>query len=142
MNLIEEGGTIMANSPCKVLVVDDNEDCAISVQMLLSEFGHEVRIAHTPPEAEALANVFQPDVVLMDLGLPGKNGYDLGREIKARCLGCRIIALSGYGDAEALRRSIEAEFEAHLVKPTEPNHLIQVVDEACSADASDCSCSS
>jgi len=127
----------MAEPACKVLVVDDHVDCAASVEMLLIQYGHEVRTVFSAHEAEALVDAFQPHVVLMDLGLPGKDGYDLGREIKVRCPECRIIALTGYGDAEAICRSVAAGFEDHLVKPAEPAHLIQVVEEACSDGAAE-----
>ncbi len=120
---------------CKVLVVDDNIDCAVSVQMLLQRASHEVRIAHAPDQALLILAEFQAEVVLMDVGLPGMDGYDLGAVIKVRYPRCRIIALTGYGDMESIHRSIAAGFEDHLTKPAEPEQMMEVVDKACGETA-------
>src|SRR5205809_608451 len=94
----------MSHEPCTVLVVDDNTDCADSAALLLQQWGHHLYIAYTPDEAIRLAAVLRPDVILMDIGLPKKDGFELGKEIQALCPECRIIALTGFSQADIARR--------------------------------------
>lgn len=105
----------------RVLVVDDNADTAQSFGMLLKSSGHDVRIAHDGPGALEQANEHLPDVILLDLGLPGMNGYEVAQRIRRQpALRTTIlIAMTGYGDEEYRRLSTEAGFDHHLVKPAD-----------------------
>jgi PAS domain S-box-containing protein len=106
---------------CRALVIDDNVDAADSLAMLLRLASCEVRVAHDGPQALEIAPSFGPEVVLLDIGLPGLNGYEVARQLRAipqfnRTL---LIALTGYGQEEDRRRSFEAGFDHHLVKPVD-----------------------
>jgi CheY-like chemotaxis protein len=109
----------------RVLVCDDNEDAADSLGTLLRLRGHQVNVCYNGPEALAAAEPFQPDVVLLDIGLPGgMDGYEVARRLQSD--GARtatLVALTGFGQEDDRRRSSEAGFQAHLVKPVEPRVL-------------------
>jgi PAS domain S-box-containing protein len=109
----------------RILVVDDNRDSAISLGMMLQLMGNEVRTAHDGLEAVRMAEVFNPDVVLLDIGLPKLNGYEAARRIRHETWGrdMVLIAVTGWGQEEDKRRSKEAGFNFHLVKPVEPASL-------------------
>jgi PAS domain S-box-containing protein len=108
-------------SSCRILVVDDNKDAADSLAMLLRVDGNDIRIAYDGPEALEVAEVFHPEVVLLDIGLPKLNGYDVARRIRQQPWGhgATIIALTGWGKVEDRRLSQEAGFNFHLVKPVD-----------------------
>jgi CheY-like chemotaxis protein len=109
----------------RVLVVDDNADAADSLARLLSMDGYEVRVANGGIEALHEAEAFRPDVMLLDIGLPMMNGYDVARRIRREPWGAavRLVALTGWGQEEDRRRSREAGFDDHVVKPVDPNSL-------------------
>ncbi len=109
----------------RILVADDNTDLAASTAMLLRLEGHEVRIAHDGPSALDMANTFEPNAALLDIGLPGLNGYELARALRSRQNGRELllIALTGYGQPEDRMRSRAAGFDGHMVKPVDP-HLL------------------
>ncbi len=115
--------------PRRILVVDDNQDSAESLAMLLRLFGNDVRTAHDGHLALAVAEAYRPDVVLLDIGLPGMNGYDMARAIrKMPALDQAVlVALTGYGAEEDRRRSREAGFDAHLVKPVDLGTLQELL---------------
>jgi signal transduction histidine kinase/CheY-like chemotaxis protein len=119
----EEGGGEMDVPPAmrRILVVDDNQDAAESLGMLLQMMGNEVRTAHDGPEAVEAAAAFRPDVVLLDIGLPKLNGYEVARRIREQDGGAdrMLIALTGWGQEEDRRRSKEAGFDHHVTKPVE-----------------------
>ncbi|MBP0588371.1 response regulator [Paraburkholderia sp. LEh10] len=104
---------------CRILVVDDNHDAADSLSMLLDMYGAETRVANDGPAALAALGEFQPDVMVLDIGMPGMDGYELARRARAQPggLGLTLIALSGWGQDEDRRRSKEAGIDHHLVKP-------------------------
>ena len=108
-----------------MLVVDDNADGAESLVMLLRLGGHAVHVCHDGPAALALAGEFRPDLVLLDIGLPGMDGYEVARRLKALpgLDKVPLVALSGYGQEEDVRRSRQAGFDRHLVKPADPAAL-------------------
>lgn len=103
----------------RVLVVDDNVDTAQSVGMLLRATGHDVREAHDGPPALEAALEYKPDVVLLDIGLPGMNGYEVAKRLRQQPgLGnVVLVAMTGYGQESDRRHSLEAGFDHHLVKP-------------------------
>jgi PAS domain S-box-containing protein len=105
----------------RILIVDDNRDGAASLGMMLSLMGHDTRTAHDGLEAVELAEAFRPDMVLLDLGLPKLNGFDACRRIREQPWGqgIFIVAVTGWGQEDDRRRSQEAGFDRHLVKPVE-----------------------
>jgi signal transduction histidine kinase/ActR/RegA family two-component response regulator len=109
----------------RILVVDDNVDAATSLSLLLSLEGHEVRGAHDGLAALKAAEDFQPEVVLLDIGLPRMDGYQVARLLRERpeMETVLLVALTGYGQDEDRRRSQEAGFNAHLVKPVDLDAL-------------------
>jgi PAS domain S-box-containing protein len=114
----------------RVLVVDDNRDAAEMISILLAGAGHQVEIAADASQALSAVDAFRPQVAILDIGLPVMDGYSLGRELRAR-LGREtpiLIALSGYGQEQDQRRSAEAGFASHLVKPVDAKKLIKLVD--------------
>jgi PAS domain S-box-containing protein len=110
---------------CKVLVVDDNEDTAASLSTMLQIMGHDVRTASDGLEALEAAEAYRPDVVLLDIGLPKLNGYEVARRLRQQPWGrgARLIALTGWGQEQDRQRAKEAGFDEHLVKPVEPAAL-------------------
>jgi CheY-like chemotaxis protein/anti-sigma regulatory factor (Ser/Thr protein kinase) len=110
----------------KILVVDDNVDAAESLCMLLADTGHDVRTAHGGVEAVTIAKQFLPEAMVLDLGMPEMDGYAVARTVLSdpTLASTRLIALSGYGQPEDRRRTAEAGFEAHLIKPVEPEKLL------------------
>ena len=105
----------------RILIVDDNRDAASSLARLLRLWGHEVREANDGPTALSAAAEFRPALILLDIGLPGMNGYEIATQLRsdARFRDARVIALSGYGSEQDRARSQAAGFDAHLVKPVE-----------------------
>jgi CheY-like chemotaxis protein len=125
----------LPNSGPRILVVDDNQPSANSLSLVLELAGNETRIAHDGLEALVTAEAFQPDVVLLDLGLPLMDGYETCVRMRRQAWGKRLImvALTGWGRAEDRRRSWEAGFDRHIVKPADPIDLITMVDEMMAA---------
>jgi two-component system CheB/CheR fusion protein len=118
----------------RVLVVDDNADAREALRFLLEDEGHRVRTAGDGPTALREAETFRPDVVLLDIGLPGMDGYEVARRLRTRP-GSRdslIVAVSGYGQAEDRERSRAAGFDDHLLKPVPPKRLLDLVRESAS----------
>jgi two-component system CheB/CheR fusion protein len=113
----------------KVLLVDDNRDSADSLATLLQLHGHTTRVAYDGLLALDAAEAFQPDTILLDIGLPNLSGYEVARLIRARAWGQRVklIALTGWGQKEARVESEEAGFDAHLVKPVDLEELLSVL---------------
>jgi CheY-like chemotaxis protein/two-component sensor histidine kinase len=116
----------------RILIVDDNRDAAGMLAMLLQFSGHETHMAHDGVEAVEAATKLQPDVILLDIGLPRLNGYEVARKIReqhgqpSRPL---LVALTGWGQDEDRRRSEEAGFDAHLVKPVDEAALGKLLDD-------------
>ncbi|MGH8215839.1 MAG: PAS domain S-box protein [Rhodanobacteraceae bacterium] len=116
---LSDDGEQFESTPRRILVVDDNADAADSLGLLLKFNGHETHVVYSGKEALASIESFQPDIAVLDIGLPEMNGYDLAREIRkmpqAKTL--RLIALTGYGQVEDQQRAYAAGFDGHLVKP-------------------------
>jgi signal transduction histidine kinase/ActR/RegA family two-component response regulator len=114
----------------RVLVVDDNPDVAAMLSTLLRKHGHDVIIGHDGPAALEAALASEPQVALLDIGLPVMNGYEVAEQLRAQ-LGARmplLVAVTGYGQDLDRRRSLRAGFEAHLVKPVEASVLLEVLE--------------
>jgi CheY-like chemotaxis protein len=109
----------------KILVVDDNHDSALSLAMMLSIMGHDTRTAHDGESAVETAEAFQPEVVLLDIGLPKLNGYEVAQRIREQPWGeaMYLIAVTGWGQDEDRQRSSEVGLNLHMVKPVEPSAL-------------------
>ena len=116
----------------RILIVDDNRDSATSLAVLLSLAGHDTTTAHDGEEAVEKADAYRPDVILLDLGLPKRNGYDACRLIRQQVWGTNIllIALTGWGQEEDRRKSHEAGFDGHLVKPVSFDALISLMENS------------
>ena len=111
--------------PLRVLVVDDCPDTTESLRILLDLWGHEVRTAHSGAEALGLAPALLPEVILLDIGLPGLDGYEVARRLR-RLPGLAdafVIAVTGYSREQDLARAREAGFDLALVKPFDPDEL-------------------
>ncbi len=106
----------------RVLIVDDNQDAANSLAMLLNMQGHDAQAVYSGKEAIQRTEVFRPDVALLDIGLPEMDGYELAGRLRAmpQLSGIRLVALTGYGQAEDYPRTQAAGFDDHLVKPVDP----------------------
>ena len=120
---------IAAGKPVRVLVVDDNRDAAESLAMLLGLDGYTVDVAHDGVTALSRAVEFQPEVVLLDIGMPGMDGYEVARKLRA-CeftRSIRLIALTGYGQPDDRKRARAAGFDDHFTKPVEPALLMKVL---------------
>ena len=109
----------------RVLVVDDNKAAADMLSLVIKMLGNEIRTACDGHEAVEAAQEFQPDLILMDLGMPRMNGFDAARQIREQPWGrnIRLVALTGWGQEEDRQRTREAGFDGHLVKPAEPADL-------------------
>ena len=106
----------------RILVVDDNVDAAETLAMLLRLSGHHVRVAHDGPAALEAARSLPPEVVLLDIGMPGMDGYEVARRLRQLpgLAGAVLVALTGWGQEQDRRRSKEAGFDHHLTKPADP----------------------
>jgi two-component system CheB/CheR fusion protein len=118
-----------SSPPVRVLVIEDNRDAADSLRMLLEVIGHEVRVAYSGPDGLAEAVAWQPDVVLSDIGLPGQDGFEVARALRAntRTRGVLLVAVTGYGDQETRKRAQDVGFDHLLTKPADPTTLIQLL---------------
>ena len=108
-----------------MLVVDDNHDAVETLAMLLGLWGHDVRLAADGPSAVESAAAHRPDVVLLDISLPGMSGYEVAERLRANpeLRETVLVAMTGYGQAEDKKETREAGFTLHLVKPVEPDVL-------------------
>ena len=107
--------------PGRVLIVDDNTDAADSLAMVLGHDGHQTQVAYSSDEVLERVESFRPDVVLLDIGLPHMDGYELARRLRAQpqLNGLRLVALTGYGQSDDRQRALAAGFDDHLVKPVD-----------------------
>jgi CheY-like chemotaxis protein len=121
--------TPSGRSARRILVIDDNDDMRHMLRLTLSLEGHDVQEASDGASGLVLAAEAKPDVVLVDVGLPDIDGYEVARRLRARPDGAelRLIALTGYGQDEDRRRAAEAGFDAHLTKPVTPEMLERAI---------------
>jgi signal transduction histidine kinase/ActR/RegA family two-component response regulator len=115
---------------CRVLVIDDNEDANQSMGMLLQTAGHEIANAYDGPSGLALARRFLPDLLLLDIGLPGMSGYEVARRLKAdpATAHIHIVALTGYGQGSDVQQAREAGFDHHMLKPSRLQDVLEQID--------------
>jgi CheY-like chemotaxis protein len=109
----------------RLLVVDDNRDVADSVRLLLSALGHEVRVAHEGASALAICDSWWPTHMLIDLSMPGMDGYEVAQQLRKPCMGkpLRLIAMSGWGGEEHRAKAQAAGFDNYLIKPVTGQRL-------------------
>ena len=117
------------SSPRRVLIVDDNADTADSLSWLVQAFGHEVRIAHDGTGAITAADDFRPDAVLLDVGLPDIDGFEVARRLRARPEFARtlLVASTGFNREKDRQRAAEVGFDHFLVKPFDPSRIDQLL---------------
>jgi CheY-like chemotaxis protein len=120
-----------SDGPLRVLVVDDNEDSALSLAMLLEMHGYAVTTAFRGSEALQKAAEESPDVALLDIGLPDMSGYELARRIRSspRAVSLTLVALTGWGQDEDRRAAEGAGFDHHFTKPVDPDALEQLLQQ-------------
>ncbi len=123
---------VKAASPRRILVVDDNEDACVTTAKLLSSRGYEVRTAEGGRQALEIAPDFKPQVVFLDLGMPGMDGLETAKQLRSTedCRESLLIAMTGYGDDDARSESRAAGFDLHLVKPASVTDLFAAVDRS------------
>ena len=130
--LVEFVSTTTAGIPSRrILIVDDNTDAANSLSELLKMDGHETLPAFSAEEALSFADVFNPEIVLLDIGLPRMDGYEVARRLRLSPLHSRatLIALTGYGQQDDLDRAQTAGFDAHLIKPVDLTTLTKLLSQ-------------
>jgi CheY-like chemotaxis protein len=115
----------------KILVVDDNMDAADSLSEALQLLGHVVQVAYDGPSALRVAQAFRPDLALLDIGLPAMDGYELGQQLRVSLSDTplKLVALTGYSQDTDRRRTTDAGFDRHLVKPVDFDRLQAVIEE-------------
>ena len=103
----------------RILLVDDSADAALALSMLLEALGHQVRTEHDGPRALASIDAFRPDVVVLDIGLPGMSGLEVAREMRQReaTRDALLLALTGWGSDADRQDALDAGFDLHLTKP-------------------------
>ena len=119
----------------RVLVVDDNHDAADMLSAMLTGWGHDARPAYESEAALALAEEFEPEIALLDLGLPGMDGYALGERLRSRPWACSLVlvAVTGRGQEDDRSRTRNAGFNDHLVKPVALEGLRSVINTSVAA---------
>jgi two-component system CheB/CheR fusion protein len=122
----EDGGN--GRRKLRILVADDDPDTASSSALLFEAFGHEVAVAQDGPKALNFAQKLEPDVVLLDIGLPKMNGYEVARQLRALHRRPFVLAISGFGGEEHQRRCAEVGIDLVLLKPADPELLRQILD--------------
>jgi CheY-like chemotaxis protein len=125
-----EGTTKPAPKPRRVLIADDNVDSATVLAILLRASGHEVHTVHDGIAALEASESFRPDLVILDIGMPKLNGYDVARQIRSRRdSDMMLVAVTGWGQEQDKRRSREAGFDHHLTKPVDLVALEKILAE-------------
>jgi PAS domain S-box-containing protein len=133
-----DGGAVASSDARRrVLVADDNRDSSDSLAMLLEAAGHEMRVAYDGIAALSIAQIFRPEVVSLDIDMPGLDGYAVAQALRAEPWGCdlAIVAITGWGNEHDKRRALAAGFDAHLTKPVEPDEIRSLLVEAMSRRA-------
>ena len=113
----------------RIMVVDDNHDIAVSMALFLEMEGHTVRVAHSGAAALEIASAFEPEIALLDVGMPGMNGYELARRLRSLPLARRptLIAVTGWGTESDKQKAADAGFDRHLTKPVDPDVLVELI---------------
>jgi CheY-like chemotaxis protein len=129
-SLLNDGAaSAPASVPLRVLVVDDDAGSATTLSLLIEYSGCHVRVARDGETALRLVDTFQPEAVVMDINLPGMDGYEIARRLRTgpSNRGVCLVALTGYGHEQDVERSYEAGFDHHFVKPTDPQVICDLL---------------
>jgi CheY-like chemotaxis protein len=115
--------------PRRILIVDDNPDIAASLALFLELQGHTVSVTDSGTEAIAIAQQARPEIALLDVGMPGMDGYELARRLRASALEPRpvLIAVTGWGTEKDKDKAMAAGFDRHLTKPVDPDRLVELI---------------
>jgi two-component system CheB/CheR fusion protein len=129
MDTRRASGTLQLSDVRRVLIVDDNQDSAELLALLVGREGHETRVVYDGREAVATAAGFRPNIAFLDIGLPDMDGYELMHALRAKpeLVGCKFVAVTGY--EELCPGSGAAVFDAHLVKPVDLKAVVRLVAE-------------
>ena len=128
----DASSSVVMQNPKRVLVVDDNRDAGDSLAALIELLGHQATVLHDGRDALTVALSHAPDLILLDIGLPGMDGYEVARRLRAtrETEKIRLIACTGYGREDDVRRINDAGFDGYLVKPVSAAQLEQVLTGA------------
>jgi CheY-like chemotaxis protein len=123
---------VMTDEPTRVLVVDDNEDAATSLSFLLTTAGYQVQTCFDGPSALAVAETFDPDVCILDINMPGMDGYELAQRLRAAHPEHPpvLATVTAYGDRLHLERATDAGFDLHFTKPADPGEVVEQLAES------------
>jgi len=124
-------GAKLNKQSCKVLVIDEDRSSADTTVMLLQLWGHEAEPAYSAEDATSKARAFDPDVVLIDLERPIVNGLDLAAELRQWCPTAKLVAITGFTEADIVRRTREAGFEKVVFKPAAAQRIKEAIDTEC-----------
>ncbi|HZZ93911.1 MAG TPA: response regulator [Usitatibacter sp.] len=116
---------------CRVVIADDNQDAADTLAMVLEAQGFSVSTAYHGREALDLVNRVQPDVAILDIGMPGVSGYDVARALRQAGSVTLLVAVTGWGSAQDVQRASGAGFDHHFTKPADPKLLISLIEARC-----------
>ena len=115
----------------RILIIEDNADCRETLRLLLNVWGFEVDVAEDGPGGLCKAITGRPDIAVVDIGLPGLDGYEVARRLRRELAdGVRLVALTAYGQPEDRRRALQAGFDVHLTKPADIEELSRVLRAA------------
>ena len=101
----------------RILIVDDNVETANSIKLLLQFKGHETIAVYNSNKVLTLSKSFNPDIILLDIGMPDIDGYEVAQQLRTSGFSKRVVALTGYGKPEDIQQAIDAGFNGHVVKP-------------------------
>jgi len=127
----------LSKEPCKVLVVDEDRDNTDTTVTLLQMWGHEAEPAYSPDQAISKASVFDPDVILIDLGRPIVNGLHLADELRRCCPDAKLVAITAFTAEHIVRKTRDAGFEKVLFKPAPAKRLKEAVETECAAKSAE-----
>ena len=128
----------MVQTPNKrVLIVDDNSQAADIASELLALYGYQTAVAYSGAQGLRTAQEFGPDVILLDLGMPGMNGFEVAAAVRARpdFQNIALVAFSAWGDADTRRRTHNAGFDQHITKPASMDQILTTIAAACAQRA-------
>jgi DNA-binding response OmpR family regulator len=125
-----EGGGMATEKPLRVLIVDDNQDAALGLALIMRAFGYQAQTVPDGLSAVPAALDYLPDVVLMDIGMPGMNGYDVACKFRQSdaLKSAVLVAVTGWGSEDDRKRSVDAGFDHHLVKPADITKLREILE--------------
>ncbi len=123
------GSSDTEDSPCRVLIVEDHADLAEAFALLVESLGHRATAVHTGEESFHQAERMDPDVIFIDLKLPGIDGYEVARRLRAAGSKALLVAFTGLPEPES--KALEAGFDRHVLKPLDSKKLAAIVDDAC-----------